>query len=146
MLVRSQVSSSLWSNVSKVTSLEGHSVMSKVKVPWVSQWVSELVTRSPIELLWTAKKEKKLNKWSKTSAVNVSRHLSNVSEYLSNVSRHLSNVSRQYLLFYILVEYLWFLHFGGIFINFTWRQNYDMRLLMKVETHPEVVPVEDWES
>ena len=36
-----------------------------------------------------------------------------------------------------------FLHFGGIFINFTWRQNYDMRLLMKVETHPEVVPFED---
>ena len=35
--------------------------MSKVKVPWVSQWVSqsvsEWVTRSPIELFWTAKKK-----------------------------------------------------------------------------------------
>ena len=34
--------------------------MSKVKVPfnsqWVSEWVSESVTRSPIELFWTAKK------------------------------------------------------------------------------------------
>ena len=29
--------------------------MSKVKVPSVSQFVSESVTRSPIELLWTAK-------------------------------------------------------------------------------------------
>ena len=35
------VSSSLWSNVSKVTSLQGHCVMSKVKV---SQWVSECVS------------------------------------------------------------------------------------------------------
>ena len=30
--------------------------MSKVKVPWVSQSVSQSVTRSPIELFWTAKK------------------------------------------------------------------------------------------
>ena len=29
--------------------------MSKVKVPSVSQWVSQWVTRSPIELFWTAK-------------------------------------------------------------------------------------------
>ena len=31
--------------------------MSKVKVLLVSEWVSESVTRSPIELLWTAKNE-----------------------------------------------------------------------------------------
>ena len=35
------VPSSLWSNVSKVTSILGHSVMSKVKVPLVSEWVIE---------------------------------------------------------------------------------------------------------
>ena len=40
MLVRS-CSSSLWPNVSKVTSLWGHSVMTKVKVPSVSQWLSQ---------------------------------------------------------------------------------------------------------
>ena len=49
------VSSSLWSNVSKVTSLQDGSLLSKSKKSTVSQWVSESVTRSPIELLWTAK-------------------------------------------------------------------------------------------
>ena len=57
------VSSSLRSNVSKVTGLSGCSLYLKSKST-VSQSVSESVTRSPIELFWTAKKEivkKRLN-------------------------------------------------------------------------------------
>ena len=39
--------------------------MSKVKVSqWVTEWVSQLVTRSPIELLWTAKND---NEWGNVS-------------------------------------------------------------------------------
>ena len=44
------VSSSLWSNVSKVTSLWGRSLFLKSK-----STVSESLTRSPIHLFWTAK-------------------------------------------------------------------------------------------
>ena len=50
------VSSSLWSNVSKVTSLKGGSLMSKSKST-LSDSVSQWVTRSPIKLFWTAKNE-----------------------------------------------------------------------------------------
>ena len=43
--------------------------ISKVKVPSVSQWVSESVTRSPIELFWTAKKHllKLIRSWKKNT-------------------------------------------------------------------------------
>ena len=51
------VSLSLWSNVSKVTSVPGNSLtingfsfVPKSRSGWVSQWLSEWVTRSPIEL------------------------------------------------------------------------------------------------
>ena len=43
--------------LAKVTSFWCHSVMSKVKVHSVSQSVTKSVTRSPIELFWTAKKD-----------------------------------------------------------------------------------------
>ena len=51
------VSSSLWSNVSKVTSLLGHSVMLwRLWLLVVTDKQSKGRTRSPIELLWTDKK------------------------------------------------------------------------------------------
>ena len=49
--------------ITLIKCLKGHSVMSKVKV---SESVSESVTRSPIELLWTAKKPNKLTDYSKS--------------------------------------------------------------------------------
>ena len=51
------VSSLHWSNVSMVASLLDCSLYGKSKCESVSQWVSQWVTRSPIELFWTAKKE-----------------------------------------------------------------------------------------
>ena len=49
------ISSSLWSNVSKVTGLSGRSLYIKTKST-LSESVSDSVTRSPNELFWTAKK------------------------------------------------------------------------------------------
>ena len=54
------VFSSLWTNVSKVTSSLGSLCNVKSKST-VSESVTELVTRSPIELFWTAKKREKKN-------------------------------------------------------------------------------------
>ena len=55
------VSSSLWSDVSKVTCLLVHYLFVKSKST-LTDWVSEWVTRSPIELFWTAK-----NKYTNTN-------------------------------------------------------------------------------
>lgn len=54
------VSSTLWSNVWKVTSLWDHSVMSKVKVPLVSERVSDKVTYWAVLDSWKAFKRGKL--------------------------------------------------------------------------------------
>ena len=58
-----QTLSNCWSGhvFSKVTSLQGPSLMSKVKVPSVSQSVSD---KSPIELFWTAKNNMQIWCWS----------------------------------------------------------------------------------